>query len=187
MTRRVDRGVLFSFLLLLFLGLVVLYAASYYNAQDKGNALSEVTSQLMGIGAGAALMLVVLRVDYRKLDHPAVATVLVAASLALLALVAVPGVGKMLNGSRRWLRLGPLSFQPSEMAKYAMILFLARALSAPGRDVRRFFTGLVPLFIVPGAMFLLILMQPNLSTAGSILIVAAVMVLMAGRAGCIWA
>ncbi len=180
MTRRVDRGVLFSFLLLLFLGLVVLYAASYYNAQDKGNALSEVTSQLTGIGAGAALMLVVLRVDYRKLDHPAVAAVLVAASLALLALVAVPGVGKMLNGSRRWLRLGPLSFQPSEMAKYAMILFLARALSAPGRDVRRFFTGLVPLFIVPGAMFLLILMQPNLSTAGSILIVAAVMVLMAG-------
>ena len=46
MTRRVDRGVLFSFLLLLFLGLVVLYAASYYNAQDKGNALSEVTSQM---------------------------------------------------------------------------------------------------------------------------------------------
>ena len=180
MTRRVDRGVLFSFLLLLFLGLVVLYAASYYNAQDKGNALSEVTSQLTGIGAGALLMLVILRVDYRKLSHPAVVAALVGLSLTLLALVAVPGVGKMLNGSRRWLRLGPLSFQPSEMAKYAMILFLARALSAPGRDVRRFFTGLVPLFIVPGAMFLLILMQPNLSTAGSILIVAAVMVLMAG-------
>ena len=180
MTRRVDRGVLFSFLLLLVLGLVVLYAASYYNAQDKGNALSEVTSQLTGIGAGALLMLVILRVDYRKLSHPAVVAALVGLSLTLLALVAIPGVGRMLNGSRRWLRLGPVSFQPSELAKYAMILFLARALSAPGRDVRRFFTGLVPLFIVPGAMFLLILLQPNLSTAGSILIVAAVMVLMAG-------
>ena len=180
MTRRVDRGVLFSFLLLLLTGLVVLYAASYYNAQDKGNALSEVTSQLTGIGAGALLMLVILRVDYRKLSHPAVVAALVGLSLTLLALVAIPGVGRMLNGSRRWLRLGPVSFQPSELAKYAMILFLARALSAPGRDVRRFFTGLVPLFIVPGAMFLLILLQPNLSTAGSILIVAAVMVLMAG-------
>ena len=93
MTRRVDRGVLFSFLLLLFLGLVVLYAASYYNAQDKGNALSEVTSQLTGIGAGTLLMLVVLRVDYRKLAHPAVVAALVAVSLALLGLVAVPGVG----------------------------------------------------------------------------------------------
>ena len=180
MIRRVDRGVLFSFLLLLLTGLVVLYAASYYNAQDKGNALSEVTSQLTGIGAGALLMLVILRVDYRKLSHPAVVAALVGLSLTLLALVAIPGVGRMLNGSRRWLRLGPVSFQPSELAKYAMILFLARALSAPGRDVRRFFTGLVPLFIVPGAMFLLILLQPNLSTAGSILIVAAVMVLMAG-------
>ena len=180
MTRRVDRGVLFSFLLLLLTGLVVLYAASYYNAQDKGNALSEVTSQLTGIGAGALLMLAVLHVDYRRLSHPAVVAALVGLSLVLLALVAIPGVGRMLNGSRRWLRLGPVSFQPSELAKYAMILFLARALSAPGRDVRRFFTGLVPLFIVPGVMFLLILLQPNLSTAGSILIVAAVMVLMAG-------
>ena len=131
MTRRVDRGVLFSFLLLLLTGLVVLYAASYYNAQDKGNALSEVTSQLTGIGAGTLLMLVVLRVDYRKLAHPAVVAALVVVSLALLGLVAVPGVGKLLNGSRRWLRLGPVSFQPSELAKYAMILFLARALLSP--------------------------------------------------------
>ncbi|HIS03932.1 MAG TPA: putative lipid II flippase FtsW [Candidatus Pullichristensenella avicola] len=180
MTRRVDRGVLFSFLLLILTGLVVLYAASYYNAQDDGSALSEVVSQLVGVGVGAALMLFVLRLDYRRLNCPAAALTLVGASLVLLVLVAIPGVGRMLNGSRRWLRVGPLSFQPSEMAKYAMILFLARALSAPGRDVRRFFTGLVPLFVVPGAMFLLILLQPNLSTAGSILIVAAVMVLMAG-------
>ena len=66
------------------------------------------------------------------------------------------------------------------MAKYASILYLARALSMKTRDVRRFFTGLVPMFILPGAMFLLILLQPNLSTAGSILIVAAVMVMIAG-------
>ena len=175
-----DRGVLFSFLLLLLTGLVVLYAASYYNAQDDGNALSEVTSQLVGIGVGAAMMLVILRLDYRKLNNPAVTLTLVGVSIVLLILVAIPGVGRMLNGSRRWLRIGPLSFQPSELAKYAMILFLARALSAPGREVRKFFIGLVPLFIIPGVMFMLILLQPNLSTAGSLIIVAAVMVLMAG-------
>ena len=61
-----------------------------------------------------------------------------------------------------------------------MILFLARALSDRARDLRRFFTGLLPLLILPGVMFLLILLQPNLSTAGSILIVAAIMALMAG-------
>jgi len=180
LTRRVDKGVLWSFVLLLLTGLVVLYAASYYNAQDKGNALSEVYSQLMGIGVGAVFMVAILRVDYRLLNRPWVAFALVAASIVMLALVAIPGVGKMLNGSRRWLQFGPVSFQPSELAKYAMILFLARALAAPKRDVRRFFTGLVPLFVIPGAMFMLILAQPNLSTAGSILIVTAVMVMLAG-------
>ena len=78
------------------------------------------------------------------------------------------------------IRHTPLSFQPSELAKYAMILYLARALSQKSRDVTRFFTGLIPLFILPGLMFLLILLQPNLSTAGSILIVTAVMVMLAG-------
>ena len=176
----VDKGVLVSFLLLLGVGLIVLYAASYYNAQDRGDPLSEVVSQLFGAGVGLIGMLVLLRIDYHLLAKPAVSGALLGLSLLLLVLVAIPGVGRILNGSRRWLRLGPVSFQPSELAKYAMILFLARALSDRARDIRRFFTGLIPLLIVPGAMFLLILLQPNLSTAGSILIVAACMVMMAG-------
>ena len=180
-TRRpVDRGVLISFVLLLVTGLIVLYAASYYNAQDRGDPLSEVYSQLFGVAVGLFGMLVLLRIDYHVLARPALSGTLLALSLFLLVLVAIPGIGRMLNGSRRWLRLGPVSFQPSELAKYAMILYLARALSDKGRDLGRLFTGLVPLLLLPGLMFMLILMQPNLSTAGSILIVAAVMVLMAG-------
>ena len=121
-----------------------------------------------------------LKIDYRTLAKPWLCGGLLAASFVMLGLVAVPGIGKLLNGSRRWLRLGPVSFQPSELAKYAMIVYLARALSQKNRDVTRFFAGLMPLFILPGAMFLLILMQPNLSTAGSILIVTAVMAMIAG-------
>ena len=178
--RDIDRGLVATTALLLLLGLTVLYAASYYNAQDSGSALSEVYAQLLGVGVGAAGMAVVLKLDYRVLRRPWVCGGLLGLSFLLLALVAVPGIGRMLNGSRRWLRLGPVSFQPSELAKYAMIVYLARALSQPGRDVRRLFTGLAPLFVLPGAMFLLILMQPNLSTAGSILIVTAVMTMLAG-------
>ena len=178
--RCVDKGLLVSFAALLLFGLVVLYAASYYNAQDRGSALSEVYSQLMGIAAGAILMLFVLQLDYRILAKPQISTTLLVASIALLILVAIPGIGKMLNGSRRWLRLGPVSFQPSELAKYAVILHLARFLSRKHCDVRRFFRGLVPAFLFPGIMFLLILLQPNLSTAGSILIVSAVMLMVAG-------
>ena len=178
--RDVDRGLVLTFVLLLATGLATLYAASYYNAQDNGSALSEVLSQLFGIGVGAVAMAVILRMDYRTLAKPWLCGSLLAVSLVMLALVAVPGIGRMLNGSRRWLRLGPVSFQPSELAKYAMIVYLARALSQRQRDVTRFFRGLAPLFVLPGVMFLLILMQPNLSTAGSILIVTAVMTMIAG-------
>lgn len=178
--RDIDRGLLTCFILLMMTGLATLYAASYYNAQDNGGALTEVISQLLGIAVGAAGMAVLLRVDYRALAKPWLCGGLVAASLAMLALVAVPGVGRMLNGSRRWLKLGPVSFQPSELAKYSMILYLARALSQKRRDVTSFWRGLAPLFILPGAMFMLILLQPNLSTAGSILIVTAVMAMIAG-------
>ena len=176
----VDKGLTATFLLLLLTGLATLYAASYYNAQDNGGALSEVTSQLFGIAVGAAGMALVLRIDYRTLARPWLCGGLVAASLVMLALVAIPGVGRMLNGSRRWLRLGPVSFQPSELAKYSMIVYLARSMSQKNRDVTRFFRGLMPLFILPGLMFMLILLQPNLSTAGSLLIVTAVMAMIAG-------
>ena len=176
----VDRGVAVTFILLLAVGLLTLYAASYYNAQDNGGALSEVASQLFGVAVGAAGMAVMLRVDYRLLARPWLCGGLLAASLVMLALVAIPGVGRMLNGSRRWLKLGPVSFQPSELAKYSMILYLARAMSQKRRDVTRLFRGLAPLFVLPGLMFMLILLQPNLCTAGSILIVTAVMAMIAG-------
>ena len=178
--RGVDKGLLITFIALLLSGLTVLYAASYYNAQDSGSALSEVYSQLMGMAAGAILMLPLLKIDYRILARPKLATTLLLASVVLLVLVAIPGIGKMLNGSRRWLRFGPISFQPSELAKYAVILHLARLLSRRNYDVTRLFRGLVPAFVFPGIAFLLILLQPNLSTAGSILIVSAVMVMVAG-------
>ncbi len=175
-----EKGLLISFIALLVMGLVVLYAASYYNAQDKGNPLSDVLSQLLGVGVGAVGMVLVLRVDYRVLQNSAVCLGLVALSLLLLVLVAIPGVGRSINGSRRWLNLGFVGFQPSELAKYSMVAYMARALAARRRDLRRLFRGLLPLFLVPGAMFLLILQQPNLSTAGSIVIVAALMVMLAG-------
>ena len=175
-----EKGLLISFAALLAMGLIVLYAASFYNAQDQGNPLSEVLSQLMGVGVGAVGMALVLRVDYRVLQNSAVCLGLVALSLLLLVLVAIPGVGKSVNGSRRWLSLGFVGFQPSELAKYSMVAYMARALAARRRDLQRLFRGLAPLFLVPGAMFLLILQQPNLSTAGSIVIVAALMVMLAG-------
>lgn len=178
--KRPDKRFLLSFLILIFTGLVVLYAASYYNSAVKGSSFSDVISQLFGIAMGVALMLFMWKMDITILSKPAMSTSLLMISFVLLTLVAIPGVGVYINGSRRWLRLGPLSFQPSELAKYSLVLFMARVLSSPRRDITNFFKGLLPLFVIPGAMFLLILMQPNLSTAGSIVITSAVMTMIAG-------
>ncbi len=176
-----TKGFVTSLLLLMAVGLLVLYAASYYNAQDqRGFALAEVLQQLLGMGIGGALMLFLSRFDYRLLKKPVICGTLLGISLLLLVLVAIPGVGVRVNGSRRWLRFGALGFQPSELAKYAMVISMARALSRKQADVSKFFRGLAPLFIVPGLMFLLILLQPNLSTAGSVIIVAVLMVMIAG-------
>ncbi|MDO4547298.1 MAG: putative lipid II flippase FtsW [Clostridia bacterium] len=167
--------------LLLTTGIIVLYAASFYNAQDtQAGQFSEVISQLMGMALGLAAMFFVGKIDYRILKKPAVCGGLLALSVVLLAIVPIPGVGSMVNGSRRWLRIGPIGFQPSEMAKYAVVLFMARALSRRNARLGSFFRGVIPMLLVPAAAFFLILLQPNLSTAGSILIVSAVMVLMAG-------
>ena len=176
-----DRGIFVTFILLLMTGLVVLYAASFYNSQDtEGNPLAEVISQLMGIALGGVGMFVILKIDYRILKRPMISSGLLLVSIVLLVLVAIPGVGKLVNGSRRWLRLGPVSFQPSELAKYAAILHMARMYSRKNMDVSRFFVGLVPVFIIPALMFFLILLQPNLSTAGSFVIVAGFMAMLAG-------
>lgn len=178
--KRPDRHLCLALILLMTAGITVLYSASYYNASETGSAFSEVVSQLIGIMLGLVFMLVLWKIDVRVLSNPYVSAGMLTISFILLILVALPGVGVYINGSRRWLRFGSISFQPSEFAKYSLILFMARALSDEKRDIGQFFKGLIPLYIIPGLMFILILMQPNLSTAGSIVICAALMTMIAG-------
>ena len=129
---------------------------------------------------GTVAMVVLSRIDYRLWRKPWAMTGMLAVSAVLLILVLVPGIGVYVNGSRRWLNLAGMSFQPSEFAKFAVVLFMANGLTNRGEKVLRLWHGIVPLLLVPGIMFLLILEQPNLSTAGSILIVSVIMVYIAG-------
>lgn len=176
----VDGTLVVILILLLLAGLLVLFSATYYTAQDRGDPLSEVRKQLIGIGLGFAAMLVTSRIPYRFWRDTWVVVGSLAVSAVLLILVIIPGIGRYLNGSRRWLSIGGLSFQPSEIAKLAVVLYMATTLTYRGKNIRFLFRGIVPVLLVPGVLFLLILQQPNLSTAGSILIVSLLMVLMAG-------
>lgn len=179
-TKPVDKTLLTIMAILLMLGLLTLFSATYYKARDGGNPLAEVEKQLLGAAVGAAAMAVTCRVPYAFWGKRQVVMTGVALSMLLLVLVAIPGVGTSVNGSRRWLTLGPLSFQPGELAKFAAVLFMAMTLTARGKRIRRLIRGILPVLIVPGAMFLLILEQPNLSTAGTIIIVSVLMVMLAG-------
>ena len=178
--RTCDKTVVFLMILLIILGLITLFSATYYQRTASGDPLSAVKKQLVGIALGAAACVLLSNVPYRVFRRPRMMLALLGVSALLLILVIIPGIGVSINGSRRWLNLLGLSMQPSEFAKYAMVLFMAGALDRKGGEIRRFFTGVVPLLIVPGVMFLLILEQPNLSTGGSILICALLMLFCAG-------
>ena len=176
----VDHTLLALLTLLLMGGLLTLFSATYYKAVQSGDALLEVKRQLIGIGLGGVLMLVTSRIPYTFWRDSRVVVGALACSYVLLILVIIPGIGVILNGSRRWLNIAGMSFQPSEVAKIASVLYLASTLSYRIDQVEHFGRGIVQLLIVPGIMFLLILGQPNLSTAGSIVIVAVLMMLIAG-------
>ncbi len=176
----VDRTLLTIMTMLLLLGLLTLFSATYYKAQESGDPLSEVKKQLFGVAVGAAAMFFTARIPYAFWGSRRVVMTGVAVSGILLVLVAIPGIGTSVNGSRRWLSLGGLSFQPGELAKYSAVLFMAMTLTVRGRRIEKLFSGILPVLIVPGIMFLLILEQPNLSTAGTIIIVSVLMILLAG-------
>lgn len=180
-TRRTcDKTVVLLMVLLLAMGLTTLFSATYYQRTAGGDPLSAVKKQLLGVALGAACCTILSNVPYRVYRSPRVTLVLLGVSVLLLILVIIPGIGVSINGSRRWLNIAGLSVQPSELAKYAMVIFMAGALDRRGEEIGSLFRGVTPLLVVPGVMFLLILEQPNLSTGGSILICALLMLVAAG-------
>ncbi|MBP3656387.1 MAG: putative lipid II flippase FtsW [Clostridia bacterium] len=178
--RSCDKSIVAIMTALLIMGLMTLYCATYFRGSAQEDPLAAVKKQLVGVALGAASCFVLSRVPYRLYRRREIMVGFLAVSLVLLVLVIIPGIGVSINGSRRWLNLMGMSMQPSEVAKYAMVIFMAGMLDRRAERIHRLFTGVVPMLIVPGVMFLLILEQPNLSTGGSILICALAMLFCAG-------
>lgn len=164
--------------LALFGVVMVLSATAAASVSDTDSAWSLFRRHLLWIGVGAVAMLVMLRIDYRRWRPLTPAALVVA--LILLAAVALPGVGMSANGARRWLGVGPLTFQPSEAAKLALILFVADLLARPTRPISSFRLTLCPIAIVSGAMILLLVAQPHL---GATIVIAATTMAMLFLAG----
>ena len=142
-----DIGLLVSILILLALGLIMVLSASAPSAFTyEGDSYFYFRSQLVNAGIGIAGMILFSLIDYR-LYKGRLADIAIIVAIVLLALVLVPGIGRTVKGSTRWIYLG-FQFQPSELMKIALIVFLAAKLSKDPKKNKKFWKGIFPLLVV---------------------------------------
>lgn len=158
-----DYGILIPTLLLLGFGLVAIYSASSFLAEHKyGDSYFYLKRQGIFCLLGLCFMIMAKNISTgftMKLAYP-----LVVISLALLVVVLIPGLGLKVGGANRWLRAGGLSFQPSELAKLSLALYLAYSMAKKNSDMSVFSKGFVPHLLVAGLFMALIVLQPDLGT-----------------------
>ncbi|MBF0547200.1 MAG: putative lipid II flippase FtsW [Candidatus Riflebacteria bacterium] len=163
--RHFDNTLLFVVLAMMGFGLIMVYSASSITSMSfMDDSLYYFKRQLLFVGIGLIALFITSNFDYRKLEGLSVPLLLVSIFFLIVVLFA-PKVG----GSHRWLRAGPLiGFQPSEFAKIAFIIFMARSISTRQDRIQELFRGLLPDLIIMTIIFCLILKEPNLSTAAII-------------------
>lgn len=150
---------------LLVFGLIMLSSASSVNGFEKfGDPNYYVKHQILyGVFIGLPALWVMSRIDYHILKRYAFPLIIV--SIILLMLVLVPGIGLELLGAKRWINLGGLAFQPSELVKIAFLIYLAVWLEARNKDIEDFSTGFMPFMIMIGFLVLMIAgVQKDLGT-----------------------
>lgn len=173
---RMDLPFLLLTLLLTIMGLVMLFSASFPSANyESGDPAYYLKRQGLFALLGLAAMLAMARIDYHRLRG--MTKILMYVSVFLLTLVLVPGVGITQNGATRWLgKAGVLTFQPSEIAKLAIIVYFADSISKKKNLMENFKYGVRPYILILGFFAGLMLLEPHLS--GTILIVGTGIVLM---------
>src|SRR5256885_12944474 len=164
---------------LLSVGVVMVYSASAIVAGDRFPApYSFLRRQLCWALLGAAGLWVALRVDYRRLERFVLPLLVV--SVALLVLVLIPPIGQAINGTRRWIRLGPVSFQPVELAKLALVVYLAAFLAKKREALADFWQGLLSPLVVAGVLGALVLAQPDLGNCLTLIALTFALLFLAG-------
>ncbi len=156
-----DYLLLIAVILLSIIGTVFIYSASNYSAEATYNdAFYFVKKQVIGIALGIIAMIVTSVFDYNKLKKFNVVIAIVC--VILLCLVFVPGIGVENYGARRWIGFGSFTIQPSEIAKFSLILFSATYFSVNPQRARTFL-GFLPVLIYGILLCLLIILEPNMS------------------------
>lgn len=164
-----DVPLLFAVLSLVGLGIVMVYSASSAVALEKfGSSAFFLKRQVFFALIGIVVLVCYSHIPYRwyrPLTYP-----LLIVALALLVAVHIGGLGVSAGGAQRWLRFGPLTFQPAEVARLVLIIYMAYSLSKKQEALGRFSVGLVPHLLILAVFAVLLMMQPDF---GSVMIFAA--------------
>ena len=158
-----DISLLLVTIFLSAFGIVAIYSASGYVAKTQyGDEWYFVKKQLIGFVLGLVAMFVCARMDYRKLQGKKIRWIALLVPILLLVLVFVPGIGKTNYGATRWIGIGSFTIQPSELAKYGLVIF-ASAYMSENMGKLRTFLGAIPVLLAGGMICVLILLEPNMS------------------------
>lgn len=174
----IDYGIFYTVALLLTIGVVMVYSASSYTAMfttPNKDSMYFLKKQLISAVIGIFAMAFAMCFDYHKLKKYTLGIMIVSIPL-LIAVFFFPAT----NGARRWVYIGSQSFQPSDLAKYITVLFLAMSLEAKGEGVKKFSSGILPYLVVSGFYAALVLAEKNLSIASVIMIVTFIVLFAAG-------
>ncbi|MBI4421002.1 MAG: putative lipid II flippase FtsW [Gemmatimonadetes bacterium] len=163
-------------------GVAAVYGASSITAVQMGQSgWAFALRQLAGLLLGMVLMVVVARIDYHAWQRWA--WPLLGLTALLLLVLLVPGLRRIapeINGARRWINLGLFTVQPSEIAKFAVVVWAAMLATKKGDGIREFKAGLVPFLVILVPIAGLILLEPDLSTAVLVLLLAGIVLFVAG-------
>ena len=174
----VDRWLFTVTMLLVFVGLVMVFSASAVMARERfGSPYAFLLKQLIWAAAGLVAMVVAMRVDYRRFKHPAL--VFSVMGVTTLLLISVFFLDRSHN-THRWIHAGGFSFQPSELAKPVLILFLAYFLEGRAKTMDDWRNTLVPAAAPVLVLLGLIVLQPDLGTAIACAGIAACILYVAG-------
>lgn len=174
-----DRYLLFTAIALLGMGLLMVCSASI-EVSDRfyGEPFHYLYRQLSYFILGLILAWYIWRIDLNKWQEFSVPLLLV--TLVLLALVLIPGIGHQINGSMRWIGVGPIGLQVSELAKFAVIIYLAGYLVRRHDEVRYKIRGFLKPLILMSVVALLLLREPDFGAATVIIVTALGMLFLAG-------
>ena len=178
----VDFVLLATVLLILAIGVVMVYSASSYSALNNPSVHDDMYFlKKQGIAAimGIVIMLFVEKIDYHRIKKATNIIILITVILLGIVLLCPP-----VNGAKRWIPLGPMgNLQPSEIAKYAVVILLAKGIEKTGENIKKFFPTVVVYLFVASFFAGFVYIEKNLSIATVIMVVSLIIIYVGGAKG----